>query len=398
MRYRIEKDEIGELQLPAEAYYGIYTARSANNFAITKRGINRQMIKALTIVKKSAAKANMDAGELDSNIAEAIMSSCDEILNGRLHGQFITDLIQGGAGSGMNMNANEVIANRANEMLGGRKGTYEYVHPLKHVNCGQSTNDVVPTAARIAITKQIKKLQVELKKLQNSFISKSKEYEHLSRNGRTHLQIASPINLGTEFLACASVLGRDLKRLDLALTSLSEVNMGGTSIGTSLNAHPKYLKKIVFYINKYSGEEFVPAKDLIDKTRNLDAFAFTSSVLKVLATNLSKIASDLRLLASDGSNGFNEINLPNVEMGSSTMPGCFNPVIPEVINQISFYVYGLDTTITKACESGQLEINVFSPIIYMSLFEQITSLRRGIRTLREKAIDGLTVNEKIILE
>lgn len=398
MRYRIEIDAIGELQLPAEAYYGIHTARSANNFAITKRGINRQMIKALTIVKKSAAKANLDAGELEEDVANAIMASCDEILNGRLHGQFITDLIQGGAGTGMNMNANEVIANRANEMLGGRKGTYEYVHPLTHVNYAQSTSDVVPTAARIAITKQLKKLQVELKKLQNSFISKSKEYENITRTGRTHLQKATPINLGAEFLACSNVLGRDLKRIELAITTLSEVNMGGTSIGTSLNTNPKYLKKIVFYINKFSGEEFVPAKDLIDKTRNLDAFVFASSVLKVLGTNLSKIASDLRLLASDGSHGFNEINLPNVEMGPSNMPDRFNPVIPEVINQISFYVYGLDTTITKACESGQLEVNVFSPIIYMSLFEQITSLRRGIRTLREKAIDGLTVNEKIFTE
>lgn len=395
MRYRIEKDAIGEMQIPLEAYYGIYTARCANNFAITKRGINRQMIKALTIVKKAAAKANLDAGELDAEIANAIMASCDEILNGRLHGQFITDLIQGGAGSGMNMNASEVIANRANEMLGGKKGTYEFVDPIKHVNCGQSTNDVVPTAARIAITKQIKKLQVELKKLQNSFILKSKEYENITRTGRTHLQKATPINLGTEFLACSNVLGRDFKRLDLALSSLSEVNMGGTSIGTSLNAHPKYVKKIVFYINKFSSEEFVPAKDLVDKTRNLDTFVFTSSVLKVLAADLSKIASDLRLLSSDGSTGFNEITLPNVEMGSSNMPKEFNPVIPEVINQISFYVYGLDVTITKACESGQLEVNVFSPIIYMCLFEQITALRRGIRTLREKAIDGLKVNEKI---
>lgn len=389
MRYRIEKDAIGEMQIPAEAYYGIQTLRSSQNFSITKRGICRQLIKSLAIVKKAAAKANLDAGMLEEDKAKAIMLSCDEILNGRLHGQFITDLIQGGAGTSFNMNANEVIANRANEMLGGKKGTYEYVHPLDHVNLSQSTNDVIPTAGKIALIKQLKKLQVELKKLQNAYLSKAEEFSDVIKLGRTHLQEALPMYLGQEFSAYASVLNRDIKRIDNAMTALSEINMGATAIGTSLNVHPKYLKKITYYINKFSGEEFTLSKNLVDSTRNLDCYALTSSNLKILAINLSKTASDLRLLASAG---YDEINLPHVQMGSSFMPGKFNPVIPEVVNQVAFYVMGLDVTVSKACEAGQLELNVFEPIMLMSLFEEITTLRRAARTLREKAIEELTAN------
>ena len=378
MRYRIEKDSIGELQIPAEAYYGIYSARSANNFAITKRGISRQMIKALTIVKKAAAKANWDADEIDSDVAEAIMSSCDEILNGRLHGQFITDLIQGGAGIGMHMNANEVIANRANEMLGGRKGIYEFVHPINHVNKNQATDNVLLTATKIALIKQLKKLQVELKKLQNSFVIKSKECEQLSTAENVTMHVSYDLS------ACGNVLIRDLKRIDLAISSLSDVNMGG--IDQSETLHPKYLKKVILYLNKFSGEELSSAKDINDSTRNLDSFVYVSSILRVLATNLSKISNDIRLLAYN-----NELSLPILQ--TSLSDNEISLIIPEAMNQISFYVYGLDATITKACEAGQLESNVFTPIIFMSLFEQITSLRRGIRTLREKAIEGITTKK-----
>lgn len=395
MRYRIERDSLGERQVPAEAYYGIETLRGKENFEITKRGICRQLIKALAIVKKAAAKANIDAGNISEKVGKAIMLACDEILNGRLHGQFVTDLIQGGAGTSINMNANEVIANRANELLGGRKGDYDFVHPNDHVNFGQSTSDVIQTAGKIAAVKQLKKLQVELKKLYNSYLDKAEEFKDVIKTGRTHLQEALPITLGQEFYAYASALNRDIKRIDTAIDALLEVNLGGTAIGTGLNANEKYCKKVILHLSKFSGEDVRIAKNLIDATRNLDAFGYASSMLKLLAIDLSKTASDLRLMASSGPNGFNEIILPNVQPGSSIMPGKFNPVIPEVVNQVCFYVMGLDVTVTKAIEAGQLELNVFEPLILMSLFEEITTLRRAARTFNNLAITDLKVNPNL---
>lgn len=395
MRYRIERDSLGERQVPAEAYYGIETLRGKENFEITKRGICRQLIKALAIVKKAAAKANIDAGNISEKVGKAIMLACDEILNGRLHGQFVTDLIQGGAGTSINMNANEVIANRANELLGGRKGDYDFVHPNDHVNFGQSTSDVIQTAGKIAVVKQLKKLQVELKKLYNSYLDKAEEFKDVIKTGRTHLQEALPITLGQEFYAYASALNRDIKMIDTAIDALLEVNLGGTAIGTGLNANEKYCKKVILHLSKFSGEDVRIAKNLIDATRNLDAFGYASSMLKLLAIDLSKTASDLRLMASSGPNGFNEIILPNVQPGSSIMPGKFNPVIPEVVNQVCFYVMGLDVTVTKAIEAGQLELNVFEPLILMSLFEEITTLRRAARTFNNLAITDLKVNPNL---
>lgn len=395
MRYRIERDSLGERQVPAEAYYGIETLRGKENFEITKRGICRQLIKALAIVKKAAAKANIDAGNISEKVGKAIMLACDEILNGRLHGQFVTDLIQGGAGTSINMNANEVIANRANELLGGRKGDYDFVHPNDHVNFGQSTSDVIQTAGKIAVVKQLKKLQVELKKLYNSYLDKAEEFKDVIKTGRTHLQEALPITLGQEFYAYASALNRDIKRIDTAIDAILEVNLGGTAIGTGLNANEKYCKKVILHLSKFSGEDVRIAKNLIDATRNLDAFGYASSMLKLLAIDLSKTASDLRLMASSGPNGFNEIILPNVQPGSSIMPGKFNPVIPEVVNQVCFYVMGLDVTVTKAIEAGQLELNVFEPLILMSLFEEITTLRRAARTFNNLAITDLKVNPNL---
>lgn len=395
MRYRIERDSLGERQVPAEAYYGIETLRGKENFEITKRGICRQLIKALAIVKKAAAKANIDAGNISEKVGKAIMLACDEILNGRLHGQFVTDLIQGGAGTSINMNANEVIANRANELLGGRKGDYDFVHPNDHVNFGQSTSDVIQTAGKIAVVKQLKKLQVELKKLYNSYLDKAEEFKDVIKTGRTHSQEALPITLGQEFYAYASALNRDIKRIDTAIDALLEVNLGGTAIGTGLNANEKYCKKVILHLSKFSGEDVRIAKNLIDATRNLDAFGYASSMLKLLAIDLSKTASDLRLMASSGPNGFNEIILPNVQPGSSIMPGKFNPVIPEVVNQVCFYVMGLDVTVTKAIEAGQLELNVFEPLILMSLFEEITTLRRAARTFNNLAITDLKVNPNL---
>lgn len=390
MRYRIERDALGEKQVPAEAYYGIHSLRSKENFDITKRGINRQMIKALAYIKKACAKANSDVGYLDPNKAKAIMLACDEILNGRLHGQFITDLIQGGAGTSMNMNANEVIANRANEMLGGKKGVYDLIHPLDHVNFSQSTNDVIPTAGKIAVIRQTKKLLVELKKLQNSFSQKGNEFSDIIKIGKTHLQDAAPMTLGSQFDAFAAAIGKDIKRIELAIDSLLEINIGATVIGTGINADPKYAKKAIQNIAKYTGEDFKQAKNLYDATRNIDGFLNVSSAIKVLAVNLSKIANDLRLLSSGYTN--NEIILPIVQAGSTIIPGKINPVVLEVVNQVAFYVFGMDATITKACEAGQLELNVYLPVVLSTLFEGLNTIRRAARTLREKAIEGMKAN------
>lgn len=391
MRYRIEKDSLGEKQIPAEAYYGIQTLRSKENFEITKRGICRQMIKGLAYVKKACAKANADCGYLDEKKAKAIMLSCDEILNGRLHGQFITDLIQGGAGTSMNMNANEVIANRANEMMGGKKGVYDHIHPLDHVNFGQSSNDVVPTAGKIAVIRQTKKLLVELKKLVNSYENKANEFKDVIKLGRTHLQGDVLMTLGQEFQAYATSLTRDIKRIESAMDALYEINLGATTIGTGLNADPKYAKKAISYISKYTSEPFKAAKNLVESTQNIDGFLGLSSTLKLLAVNLSKQANDIRLMASD-LNYYSEIALPIIQPGSSIFPGKMNPVVPEMVNQVSFYMMGIDVTITNAVEAGQLELNVFIPVILASLFDGLNTVRHAVRTFRESCIDGITAN------
>lgn len=377
MRYRIEQDALGEKQISAEAYYGIHTLRGKENFDLTKRGINRQMIKALATIKKSAAFANSDMGNLESDYAKAIGLSCDEILNGRLHGQFITDFVQGDSGSSMNMNANEVIANRANEMLGSKKGLYDLVDPLKHVNMGQSAYDVIPTAGKIALIRQTKKLLVELKKLTNSFSAKSSYF----KNG----EIVNE-TLTQTFDAFSIVLTRDMKRIDTAIDALLDLNVGVSIVGDN----SRYIKKLVSYISKYTGEAFRPAKNFIDSTINLDSFLQLSGVLKTLAVDLLKISNDLRFM---GGNNYSEITLPIVQELITRKSENVNSTILETVNQVCFYAIGLDSTVTHAIEMTQLETNENLPIILYSLFEIINTLRRVIRTFREKAIDDIKLNK-----
>lgn len=393
MRIRIEKDLIGEKELPLDAYYGIHTLRGKENFGITKKGLNRQMIKGLAIVKKAAAKANADSHILTDEQAKVIILTCDEILNGRLHGQFVTDLIQGGGGISMNMNANEVIANRANEMLGGTRGNYEFIHPLDHVNFGQSSNDVIQTAGKIATVRMTKKLLVELKKLQNAFLDKKTEYANVLKIGRTHLKEAVPMTCCQQFQAYAYTISKNYKRIDQAMQGMYELNMGANLIGTGLSTDTKYAKKVVQYINKYTSEEFKTTKNLIETTYNLDAFLSLSGALRSLAVDLSKIASDFRLLDM-----LKEINLPVIQLSSTLNIQKNNPVIPEVVNQVAYYIYGTDTTIAHAVEAAQLEYNPFQPIILYSLFESLTLIRRCVRTFRELCVEGLTVNKEKCLE
>ncbi|MBR2890767.1 MAG: aspartate ammonia-lyase [Bacilli bacterium] len=371
MRYRIEKDSIGEKQVPAEAYYGIQTLRGKENFEITKRGISRQMIKALSTIKKSAAIANNSCGYLDDDISKAIQLSCDEIINGRLHGQFITDLIQGGAGNSINMNANEVIANRANEMMGGKKGVYNFVHPLDHVNLNQSTNDVIPTAGKIAIIRQTKKLIVELKKLGNVIVSKGKEFE-LN-------------NLGPTFEAFAVCLSRDIKRIESSIESMYDINMGAFS--SDIDA--KYSKKVVSCIAKFTGEPFKSPRNIFESTRNLDCFLQLSHALKLLSVNLSKMSYDLRLMAGDNLYSVAEISLPKIQPGYSDISEKANTAVLEMVSQVAYFVIGMDTTISFALESAQLDVNVNLPIILCSLFDSLNYIRRASRTLKDKVFEGI---------
>ena len=377
MRYRIEQDALGERQISAEAYYGIHTLRGKENFELTKRVINRQMIKALAIIKKSAARTNADLDLLSEDYAKAISLSCDEILNGRLHGQFITDFIQGDSGSGMNMNANEVIANRANEMLGSKKGLYDLVDPLKHVNHGQSAYDVIPTAGKIALIRQTKKLNVELKKLVNSFSGKATSF----KNG-----VFVNETLCQTFDAFSNVLNRDLKRIENAIEGLLDINIGVTLYGDNV----KYIKKLVGYISKFSGEEFRPAKNIIDSTINLDCFLQLSSSVKCLAVDMLKVSNDLRFI---GGTNYGEISFPLVQELITKKTESANSTILEAINQVCFYAIGLDSTVTHAIELTQLETNENIPIILYSLFESINTLRRAARTLREKVIDLISLNK-----
>ena len=392
--YRVEKDSIGAKDVPADVYYGVQSLRAAENFPITGLRMHPELIRSLACIKKAAALANREAGLLDVSRADAIVRACDEILAGRLREQFIVDPIQGGAGTSINMNANEVIANRAIELLGGVKGDYALVNPNDHVNCGQSTNDVIPTAGKMATLRLLQKLETELDRLRAAFENKSREFDHVIKMGRTQMQDAVPIRLGQEFRAYADAVRRDTVRMDKAMDEMRTLNMGGTAIGTGINADETYLRRIVPILSEVSGMELTQASDLIDATQNPDPFVAVSGAVKTCAVTLSKIANDLRLMSSGPRTGFGEINLPARQNGSSIMPGKVNPVIPEVVNQVAFLIIGNDMTVTMASEGGQLELNAFEPIIFYCLFQSIGTLTYAVHTFVDNCVTGITANEE----
>lgn len=391
---RIERDPLGERPVPEEAYYGIQTLRAVENFPITGCRPHPELVRALVMVKKAAAAANMEAGLLDERRARAIIRAADEVLAGAFQDQFVVDAIQGGAGTSLNMNVNEVLANRAIELLGGKKGDYRLVSPNNHVNMSQSTNDVFPTAIRLAGLKLAGRLLEELRLLAEQLLEKAGEFDDVIKVGRTHLQDAVPVRLGQEFAAYARAVKRDVVRIQRAAEALGEVNLGATAVGTGLNASPEYIELVLKHLRKISGFPVKGATHLVDATQNTDVLAALSASLRVLALNLSKMANDLRLMASGPRAGLNEIKLPPVQPGSSIMPGKVNPVMAEVLNQVAFQVLGNDQTIALAVEAGQLELNVMEPVIAHNLLQSLDILRNAVRVFRVRCLQGITPNRE----
>ena len=391
---RVEHDFLGEREIPDNVYYGVQTLRGVENFHITgiPIGLATSFVAALGYVKKAAALANRDLGVIDPMIANAICQACDAIIAGHFHDQFVVDVIQGGAGTSTNMNANEVIANVALEYLGKPKGMYDVVHPNDHVNLSQSTNDAYPTAFRLSLYAEIGKLIAALAALQQSFARKGAEFKDVIKMGRTQLQDAVPMTLGQEFESFAVNIGEDVRRLEEARALITEVNLGATAIGTSINAPEGYPALAVKYLADITGVPVMLSHNLIEATWDTGAYVQVSGVLKRVAVKLSKICNDLRLLSSGPRCGFNEINLPPMQPGSSIMPGKVNPVIPEVVNQVCYLVIGNDVTVTFAAEAGQLQLNVMEPVLAYCLFQSIETLTRASTTLRELCIDGITAN------
>jgi len=391
---RIEHDLLGDREIPADAYWGVHTLRAIENFPITGNsvGLWPEFVRALALVKQAAAQTNSELGELDEAKSKLIIAACKEIAGGALHDQFVVDQIQGGAGTSTNMNANEVIANRALELAGRPKGDYAFLHPIEHVNMGQSTNDVYPTALRVALRFAIAELWKSMEELKGAFAAKSVEFQKLLKIGRTQLQDAVPMTLGQEFSTFAVMLGEDQQRLVEAGALIEEINLGATAIGTGINTHPGYAPLACLHLVELSGVQVKTAENLIEATQDCGAFVQLSGVLKRIAVKLSKTCNDLRLLSSGPRAGFGEINLPPVQAGSSIMPGKINPVIPEMVNQVAFEVIGNDMTVTMAAEGGQLQLNAFEPIIAYSLFRSIHHLRQACQVLSRQCIVGITAN------
>ena len=392
--YRVERDSIGVKDIPEDVYYGVQSLRAAENFHITGLNMHPEIINSLAYIKKASAITNCEVGILEKKKAQAIVQACDEIIEGKFHDDFIVDPIQGGAGTSLNMNANEVIANRAIEILGGKKGDYTIVNPNDDVNCGQSTNDVIPTAGKMTSLHLLQNLKKQLLRLYVALNEKAKQFDHAVKMRRTQMQFAVPMRLGQEFKAYSVAIMRDIHRMDKAMDEMRTLNMGGTAIGTGINADENYLRRIVPNLSEISGMEFIQAFDLIDATQNLDSFVAVSGAVKACAVTLSKMSNDLRLMSSGPRAGFGEINLPAKQNGSSIMPGKVNPVIPEVVNQVAFNIIGNDMTITMAAEAGQLELNAFEPIIFYCMFQSIDTLGYAVETLVDNCIVGITANEE----
>ncbi len=395
---RQEHDLLGDWQVPMNAYYGVHTSRALENFQITGTPVHTfpDLIYALVSVKQAAASANLELGLLDTERANAIIGACEAIRVGTLREQFCVDVIQGGAGTSLNMNANEVIANLALEMLGREKGAYHYLHPIEHVNLGQSTNDVYPTALRLASSLGLLKLIDAMSELRDCFHAKALEFGNIVKIGRTQLQDAVPMTLGQEFGTYSEMTTEDIARLRETLKLCEEINLGGTAIGTGINAHPDYKGLVCRKLGEITGLPLITAPNLIEATQDCGVFVQVSGVLKRVAVKLSKCCNDLRLLSSGPRAGFNEINLPPVQAGSSIMPGKVNPVIPEVVNQVAFEVIGNDVSITFAAEAGQLQLNAFEPIIAYSLFNSLEHLLAACLTLSRKCVSGITANEDVL--
>lgn len=397
MATRKEHDFIGELEIDDSVYYGVQTFRAVENFNIShdRLGNFPRFVRNLARVKKAAALANFELGLLEKSIKDAIVSACDKIIEGGYYDQFVVDMFQGGAGTSTNMNANEVIANIGLEILGHKKGEYQYLHPNDHVNLSQSTNDAYPTALRMALHDYLSDLAKAMEHLKKAYERKAKEFENVLKMGRTQLQDAVPMTLGREFQTFAVMMGEDIQRVLEARKLVLEINMGGTAIGTGINSHPDYPKVVEKKLREVSGHDYIVASDLIEATQDTGAYVQISGVLKRVSAKLSKVCNDLRLLSSGPKCGLNEINLPKMQPGSSIMPGKVNPVIPEVVNQVCFFVIGSDVTVTFASEGGQLQLNVFEPVIAYSLFNSIVMLEKAMKTLADKCIDGITANEQI---
>ncbi|MGP9539538.1 aspartate ammonia-lyase [Brachybacterium sp. AOP43-C2-M15] len=395
---RREHDLLGDRDVPADAYYGVQTLRAQENFHITDVPLHHfpRMIEALAQVKRAAARANHRLGALDDERAAAIEEACEEIVGGALHEHFVVDMIQGGAGTSTNMNANEVIANRALEILGHERGQYDHLHPNNHVNLGQSTNDVYPTAVRLTIMLSFPALAEAMDHLITTLRSKGDEYASVLKMGRTQMQDAVPMTVGQEFHAWATTIEEDVQRLTRTATLFQEINLGATAIGTGITSDPRYAKMATDNLTELTGIPFVVATDLVEATSDTGAFVTFSGILKRIAVKISKICNDLRLLSSGPRAGFHEINLPSVQPGSSIMPGKVNPVIPEVVNQVAFEVIGNDLSVTFAAEAGQLQLNAFEPVIAFNILESTTIMTRAMNTLADRCIAGITVNEDVL--
>ena len=391
---RVERDFLGPKEISNDAYYGVQTLRGKENFHITGLSMSREpeFVKALGYVKKAAAMANRDLGVLDARIAAAIIGACDRLIAGEMRDQFITDFIQGGAGTSTNMNANEVIANLALEQMGHAKGDYQHVSPNDHVNFGQSTNDIYPTAFRLALILRLASYTESLRRLQEAFNEKGREFEGVLKMGRTHLQDAVPMSLGQEFRGWGTTMGEEVQRILEASSLLREINLGATAIGTSVTAAPGYPELATRYLSQLTGLKFILATDLVEATSDTGAYVLLSGVLKRTSSKLTKICNDIRMLASGPRCGFNEIHLPQLQPGSSIMPGKVNPVIPEVVNQVSFLVIGLDLTVTLAASAGQLQLNVMEPVITFALFTSISTMQHAVDSLRVNCVEGIKAN------